>query len=151
MLTVLLLLSGCAEPKPPKSVALVIEEVGQCVDSAKGMFERYGDKSATYACDNHIVVLGDPYVKEDGWYVNVGKLSQQKAQMELEGVCERKVLQRLASPCELLPATGSCRARFIKFYYNAEREACESFTWGGCGGVVPFHTLESCQRSCEKR
>ena len=26
---------------------------------------------------------------------------------------------------------------------------CEETFWGGCGGVVPFWSLEDCQNSCE--
>ena len=50
--------------------------------------------------------------------------------------------------CELKPETGRCRAAFPKFYFNQESKSCEQFTWGGCGGVVPFETLGDCEVRC---
>ncbi|MBA4146415.1 MAG: proteinase inhibitor I4 serpin, partial [Cytophaga sp.] len=26
---------------------------------------------------------------------------------------------------------------------------CKEFIWGGCGGVVPFETLEECKGGCQ--
>ena len=43
-------------------------------------------------------------------------------------------------PCEALLSIP-------KFYFDEVQE-CKEFTWGGCGGVVPFDTLEECQE-CE--
>ena len=47
-----------------------------------------------------------------------------------------------------MPEEGDCDAAFIRYYFNQETETCDSFIWGGCGGVVPFETLEDCQYSC---
>jgi len=51
--------------------------------------------------------------------------------------------------CELKPKAGMCRAAFPRFYYDHKSKECKQFIWGGCGGVVPFKTLESCQQKCE--
>ena len=47
--------------------------------------------------------------------------------------------------CELLPEPGPCFAAIPKFYFDQEAQECKEFTWGGCGGVVPFDTFEACQ------
>ncbi|MFH1391534.1 MAG: BPTI/Kunitz-type proteinase inhibitor domain-containing protein [Candidatus Diapherotrites archaeon] len=51
--------------------------------------------------------------------------------------------------CELAPDSGACKAYIPKYYYNSELNSCRRFIWGGCGGVIPFHTLDSCQQTCE--
>lgn len=51
--------------------------------------------------------------------------------------------------CKLVPDGGSCKALFIKYYYDQEERKCKEFTWGGCDGVVPFQTLEECQQNCQ--
>lgn len=59
--------------------------------------------------------------------------------------CEEKECERvLPAPCRLEPDAGDCRAAMPKFYYNPKSGRCEQFTWGGCGGVVPFQTLQEC-------
>lgn len=50
--------------------------------------------------------------------------------------------------CQLKPDSGSCKAIFTKYYYDSRTGKCRSFSWGGCGGVVPFDTLEECQAAC---
>ena len=50
--------------------------------------------------------------------------------------------------CALMPNPGLCFAAIPKFYFDPEAQECVEFTWGGCGGVVPFDTLEECQE-CE--
>ena len=52
--------------------------------------------------------------------------------------------------CELLPEPGPCFAAIPKFYFDQEAQECKEFTWGGCGGVVPFDTFEACEEClCE--
>lgn len=50
--------------------------------------------------------------------------------------------------CNLKPDTGPCKALFKKYYFNQEEKTCQEFVWGGCLGVVPFETLENCQKEC---
>ena len=57
--------------------------------------------------------------------------------------------QNLLSPCNLVPDAGTCKAYFKKYYFDKVEGKCKEFIWGGCGGVVPFNTLEEC-KSCEK-
>jgi len=46
--------------------------------------------------------------------------------------------------CTLEPDEGDCKAVIIKYYYDAKKNKCRMFEWGGCDGVVPFETLQDC-------
>lgn len=50
--------------------------------------------------------------------------------------------------CQLEPDPGPCNAAFRRYYYDKQEKKCKEFIWGGCGGVVPFETLEAC-KECE--
>ena len=50
--------------------------------------------------------------------------------------------------CFLEPEIGSCKAAIEKFYFNSESNSCQSFTWGGCNGIVPFDTPNQCEKLC---
>lgn len=52
------------------------------------------------------------------------------------------------NPCELVPDGGVCNAYIPKYYFDYETKECKEFIWGGCGGVVPFDTLEAC-KACD--
>ena len=56
-----------------------------------------------------------------------------------------------SNQCELEPDPGLCKAYFPKYYFNAETQACQEFIYGGCGGVVPFDTVEECNQQCSKQ
>jgi len=51
--------------------------------------------------------------------------------------------------CEMQPEIGSCKGAFPRYFYDQKDNSCQQFIWGGCGGVVPFQSLESCQLACE--
>ncbi|MFM8740224.1 MAG: BPTI/Kunitz domain-containing protein [Cytophagales bacterium] len=48
--------------------------------------------------------------------------------------------------CSLKPDAGFCMAAFKRYYYDSNQKKCKEFTWGGCGGVVPFNSLEECSK-----
>ena len=50
--------------------------------------------------------------------------------------------------CYQEPEHGICNASREKYYFDWETRSCKSFTWGGCGGSVPFDTLQSCKSLC---
>jgi Kunitz/Bovine pancreatic trypsin inhibitor domain len=50
--------------------------------------------------------------------------------------------------CSLEPDSGPCFASIRRYYYDRQDKQCKEFIWGGCGGVVPFETLEEC-KACE--
>jgi len=53
----------------------------------------------------------------------------------------------LNKQCYEIPKTGKCRAYFKIYYFNHEKKTCQSAVWGGCGGNIPFKTLESCKKN----
>lgn len=52
------------------------------------------------------------------------------------------------SRCALKPEPGVCEALIPKAFFNSTTNRCEPFDWGGCGGVVPFRTVEECRQVC---
>jgi len=58
--------------------------------------------------------------------------------------CGEETQDNIAA-CDLAPETGRGRAAIPKYYWDAEACACKEFIWGGCGGVVPFETIEACE------
>jgi hypothetical protein len=38
-----------------------------------------------------------------------------------------------------------------KIYYDFRENRCKTFYWSGCGGFVPYQTMESCVKECEGR
>ncbi|GBP58336.1 Papilin [Eumeta japonica] len=54
-------------------------------------------------------------------------------------------------PCALSTDPGSCSGYFIKWYFDATRQSCNRFVYGGCGGNDNrFDTLEECEGRCKK-
>jgi len=51
--------------------------------------------------------------------------------------------------CLLDPDPGPCKGLFEKYYYDRKAGRCRSFFYGGCGGTVPFETIEECRETCE--
>lgn len=51
--------------------------------------------------------------------------------------------------CALVPDPGACEAAFDRYFFNPATQQCEVFTWGGCGGVVPFTDFVDCQTTCD--
>ena len=52
--------------------------------------------------------------------------------------------------CYYIPHIGPCDAAFLRYYYDHEENECSEFIWGGCGGLVPFVSLEDCESSCNE-
>jgi hypothetical protein len=50
--------------------------------------------------------------------------------------------------CNLVPDLGPCNALFTRYYYDKQAKECKPFDYGGCGGVVPFETMEECKKGC---
>jgi hypothetical protein len=60
--------------------------------------------------------------------------------------CKTECLK--SSRCNLEPNAGPCKAAIPKYYFDKKEKTCKEFTWGGCGGVVPFETMEECKQHC---
>ena len=52
--------------------------------------------------------------------------------------------------CYYIPHIGPCDAAFLRYYYDHEENECSEIIWGGCGGLVPFVSLEDCESSCNE-
>ncbi|KAH8360027.1 hypothetical protein KR093_010229 [Drosophila rubida] len=51
--------------------------------------------------------------------------------------------------CQLPAATGHCRGRFIRWYYDSKSKSCKDFVYGGCGGNRNnFKTELLCRETC---
>ena len=54
--------------------------------------------------------------------------------------------------CSEVPEAGPCEAYIPSYYYDKEDGKCKEFIYGGCGGNVPYETLEACwDCECDKR
>ena len=52
--------------------------------------------------------------------------------------------------CYVKPDSGRCKALFYRAYYNPVTKTCAEFVYGGCGGSVPFDTIQACKNVCEE-
>ncbi|KAL6765934.1 hypothetical protein V8C86DRAFT_2452079 [Haematococcus lacustris] len=53
------------------------------------------------------------------------------------------------SVCFAKPNTGSCRASFVRYYFNVTTNTCQTFTWGGClGNGNNFDSAQACKDKC---
>jgi len=52
-------------------------------------------------------------------------------------------------PCLQTPDPGPCNAMVQMYYFSEDTGRCHAFTWGGCGGTIPFESLKQCQALCE--
>ncbi|KAJ9505793.1 hypothetical protein QJQ45_028064 [Haematococcus lacustris] len=51
--------------------------------------------------------------------------------------------------CFAKPNTGSCRASFVRYYFNVTTNTCQTFTWGGClGNGNNFDSAQACKDKC---
>lgn len=53
--------------------------------------------------------------------------------------------------CTQPAETGKCRAMLTSWYYDAEKNSCEKFIYGGCGGNANrFATAKTCAEAAEE-
>ena len=50
-------------------------------------------------------------------------------------VCLMPLSNGESESCVLQPMMGMCRGYFEKFYFNNVTGKCETFVYGGCGGI----------------
>lgn len=53
--------------------------------------------------------------------------------------------------CVAKAQPGDCGDSIPKVYYDYRENRCKAFYWSGCGGYVPYQTLEECVKQCEGR
>jgi hypothetical protein len=64
------------------------------------------------------------------------------------GVAVAKEAQQ-SERCRLIPDKGPCKAMISKYFFDQSRQRCVEYFYDGCGAVVPFDDMASCQKSCE--
>jgi hypothetical protein len=72
------------------------------------------------------------------------------AAIALFAVASDSYCANLPDRCLLLPVKGPCKAMIEKFYFHQASGKCTPYFYDGCGPVVPFDTLEECQKLCEQ-
>jgi len=142
------LVAGCAKPVEVSYMGVVVEKYGQCINSGKAANLTGERECVAYACNDNIVVLGQPFGDEGERHVTIGQIKRTDSGFDVEEIEEVKLEGVINSRCELKPETGRCRAYFKKYYFDSDKKSCEEFVWGGCGGVVPFHSKSECEKSC---
>lgn len=60
--------------------------------------------------------------------------------------CKKECIK--SDRCDLIPDAGLCMAYIPRYYYDKEDKKCKEFIWGGCNGIVPFKTIEECEKKC---
>ncbi|CAM1297568.1 Uncharacterised protein g1854 [Pycnogonum litorale] len=54
------------------------------------------------------------------------------------------------SNCMLESDIGMCDGYFVRYFYNVTSDACDTFTYGGCGGNENrFQTEKACKKTCK--
>ncbi|XP_067682655.1 carboxypeptidase inhibitor SmCI-like [Haliotis asinina] len=57
--------------------------------------------------------------------------------------------QPTAEVCNHKPDRGPCTAFYRRYHFNPATQACQSFTYGGCGGNANnFQTITDCEKAC---
>jgi len=84
-----------------------------------------------------------------GFCLNSCKCCQKKKPEKEE---TKKTETGCKSKCDLIPDPGTCKAYLPRYYYDKKEGKCKEFIYGGCNGVVPFLTLEECEKcDCGKK
>lgn len=51
--------------------------------------------------------------------------------------------------CAAKAVTGPCRAAFLRWYFDAEKNSCDNFIYGGCrGNKNSYLSKEACMQRC---
>lgn len=63
-------------------------------------------------------------------------------------ICSHELARRTVV-CRLPVDVGPCRDRYNRWYFDAERNSCTPFVYGGCAGNMNrFKSFESCTAFC---
>lgn len=69
----------------------------------------------------------------------------------LLAACETTVVDtndELPVRCLDKPEPGPCHRFRYHYYYDYPSDRCKAFSYGGCGGRVPFETQQECEAIC---
>ncbi|ORX89225.1 hypothetical protein K493DRAFT_318868 [Basidiobolus meristosporus CBS 931.73] len=68
--------------------------------------------------------------------------------LPLAVLCKSPTTDHLPRQCYRKGDPGRCLAYIPSWEYNPATKTCQQFIYGGCGGYVPFKSLEECRRDC---
>jgi aspartate carbamoyltransferase catalytic subunit len=80
---------------------------------------------------------------------NADVIMMLRIQKERGGVSYIPSINEYSAIYGLKPDPGTCKALFFAAYYNLTTKTCAEFVYGGCGGEVPFDTVQACKKVCE--
>nr|XP_060494633.1 collagen alpha-4(VI) chain-like isoform X1 [Panthera onca] len=70
-------------------------------------------------------------------------------EQEMPAKQKRTGKKRNSGPCSLDPMEGECQNYTLRWYYDKEKQACQQFWYGSCGGNANrFQTKEECEARC---
>ncbi|OQA31190.1 MAG: Ankyrin repeats (3 copies) [Betaproteobacteria bacterium ADurb.Bin341] len=122
------LLQKGAQPKQPDILSLACQSGN--LNIVKTLTEK--GNAPTLKDIDQALALGHTEVAQ---YLNAHLNKTQGKQVDLK---ER---------CRIKPEPGDCKALFTYAYYDQNAKRCFEAT--GCGGVMPFDSLEACKKVCE--
>lgn len=144
-----LMVSGCSTLNvAPDSVAVETAEHGQCLSSGEGATLSLKKKRVTFICADGYVLLGTPYEEEGKTVMDAGKLRRSGGRYILQQRPAAEIVRGLYSRCQLEPDSGLCKGAIKKYYFDRKTKTCRPFLWGGCGGIVPFESMDNCEQEC---
>ncbi|XP_076445385.1 actinia tenebrosa protease inhibitors-like [Babylonia areolata] len=121
----LLLLAVCAAAD---NVCQMSSDMGRC----KGYFPKFFFNAKTGVCQQFVY---------GGCGGNGNRFDSVKE-------CQEACLDK-ESVCLMPSESGMCMAYMPMYFYNTEKQACEQFIYGGCGGNSNrFSSLKECQDFC---
>eukprot|EP00069_Balaena_mysticetus_P020867 bmy_13261T0 len=107
--------------------------------------------------DNNYMTKEECLAKCAGVTVNtIDDLSRNGADSSVPSVPRRQDSDDLSSDifnyeehCTAKAITGPCRASFPRWYFNAEKNSCDNFIYGGCrGNKNSYLSKEECMQRC---
>jgi hypothetical protein len=144
-----LFITGCSTMEvTPDSVAVETAEHGQCLSTGKGSTLSFKKKRVSFICPDGYVLLGMPYEKSDRTVMDAGRLRRSEGRFILQPIPAVEIRRGLRSRCQLVPDPGPCEEPVKKYYFDTKTKSCRPFLWGGCGGIVPFESMDECEQEC---
>ncbi|XP_077607002.1 collagen alpha-4(VI) chain-like [Crocuta crocuta] len=122
-----------------------------------------GQSSISGFADNLEALETTDFFREEHRKAIVKSITQQEAlenyqknrhdaeghEQEMPAKQKRIGKKRNSGPCFLDPVEGGCQNYTLNWYYNKEKQACQQFWYGSCGGNANrFQTKEECEARC---
>lgn len=77
------------------------------------------------------------------------QFAAEEKEQEMPAKQKEKGKEIKSGPCFMDPMGGECQDYILKWYYNKEKQACQQFWYGSCGGNANrFETKEECEHWC---